>query len=185
MSAWKAFKILLLMVSHLEHLPHPWNDVTIIAIWITVIMWVHFFEPITEHRLFALRYRSMYRKYSNHKETLHNTENHVSWQDWIQQYEAPNKYVLYASCISLCISLITETVSTWHLNSEGSLHASITASAKPVAPAPPSAQCLEITARKAPLSKLACFNNSNSASVSVLKHISQHFCMKFIYHKWW
>lgn len=185
MSAWKAFKILLLMTNHLEHLPHPWNNVTITAIWINVIVWGHFFEPITEHRLFALCYCSMYRKYSNHKETLHNTENHVSWQEGIQEYEPLNKYVLYASCISLYVSLITETASTWHLNSEGCLHASITASAKSVAPAPPSAQCLQITARKAPLSKLARFNNSNSASVSVLKHISQHFWMKFINHKWW
>ena len=142
-------------------------------------------EPIIEHRLFALSDRSMYRKYSNHIQTTHNKENRVSWQDGIQVYEPPNKYVLYASWISFCVSLITETTSIWYLNSEGWLHASITASANSVAPAPPSAQCLQITARKAPLSKLACFNNSHSATVSVLKHISQHFWMKFINHKWW
>lgn len=133
----------------------------------------------------CLSYRSMYRKYSSHTETRHNKENPMSWQDGIQVYEPPDKYVPYASWISLCVSLITETASIWHLNSEGCLHASITASAKSVAPAPPSAQCLQTTARKAPLSKLACFISSHSASVSVLKHISQHFWMKFINDKWW
>jgi hypothetical protein len=173
------------MANQLECLPHPWNNETITVIWTILIMWAHFFEPITEHKLFALTYLKMYMKCSYHVEALYNKENHVSWQDRIHVYEPPNKYVLYASKILLCVSFITETESTWHLNSEGCLHASITASANSVAPAPPSAQCLQITARKAPLSKLARFNNSHSATVSVLKHISQHFWMKFIKHARW